>query len=50
MDKTLKVVSNEQEDLERRKRDSKVYELRIQGFTFDQIAMEVGFNGSTSEE
>ena len=45
MDKTLKVVSNEQEDLERRKRDSKVYELRIQGFTFDQIAMEVGFNG-----
>ncbi len=45
MDKTLKVVSNEQEDLERRKRDSKVYELRIQGFTFDQIATEVGFNG-----
>ena len=45
MAKTLKVVSNEQEDLDRRKRDSKVYELRIQGFTFDQIAMEVGFNG-----
>lgn len=45
MDKTLKVVSNEQDDLDRRKRDSRVYELRIQGFTFDQIAMKVGFNG-----
>jgi len=45
MDKTLKVVTNEQEDLERRKRDSRVYELRIQGFTFDQIAADVGFNG-----
>ena len=45
MDKNLKLVSSEQEDLERRKRDSKVYELRIQGFTFDQIATEVGFNG-----
>jgi hypothetical protein len=35
-------LAESQEQLER---DSRVFELRVQGFTFEQIAREVGFSG-----
>jgi hypothetical protein len=41
--KRLKVVSSEEAEMKRR--DARVYELRIQGDTFEQIASEVGFSG-----
>lgn len=43
--KRLKVVSSEESEAEMRRRDARVYELRIQGNTFDQIATEVGYSG-----
>ena len=43
--KKLKVVSAEETKLDLKRRDTKVYELRIQGNTYDQIASEVGFSG-----
>jgi hypothetical protein len=43
--KCLKIVTSEQADLDFKKRDARVYELRIQGHTFDQIAGEVGYSG-----
>lgn len=41
----LKVVTAEEADIELKKRDARVFELRIQGYTFIQIASEVGFSG-----
>ena len=41
--KRLKVVSSEEAEMKRR--DARVYELRIQGNTFEQIASEVGYSG-----
>lgn len=43
--KRLKVVSSEEAEAEMKRRDARVYELRIQGNTFEQIASEVGFSG-----
>lgn len=43
--KKLKSVSKEETEFELKRRDARVFELRIQGNTFDQIAAEVGFNG-----
>jgi hypothetical protein len=43
--KRLKVVSSEESEAEMKRRDARVYELRIQGDTFEQIASEVGFSG-----
>jgi hypothetical protein len=43
--KRLKVVSSEEAETEMKRRDARVYELRIQGDTFEQIASEVGFSG-----
>ena len=43
--KRLKIVTSEQADLDFKQRDARVYELRIQGHTFDQIAGEVGYSG-----
>ena len=43
--KRLKVVSSEEAEAEMRRRDARVYELRIQGNTFEQIASEVGYSG-----
>jgi hypothetical protein len=43
--KRLKVVSSEEAEAEMKRRDTRVYELRIQGNTFEQIASEVGFSG-----
>ena len=43
--KRLKVVSSEESEAEMRRRDARVYELRIQGNTFEQIANEVGYSG-----
>ena len=45
--KRLKVVTDEQADIETRKREARVFELRIQGFTFEQIATEVGYQGAS---
>ena len=41
--KRLKIVTSEEAEMKRR--DARVYELRIQGDTFEQIASEVGFSG-----
>jgi hypothetical protein len=38
-------TSNSAEYEEQLKRDSRVFELRVQGLTFEQIAQEVGFSG-----
>lgn len=43
--KRPKVVSTEEAEAEMRRRDARVYELRIQGNTFEQIASEVGYSG-----
>jgi hypothetical protein len=43
--KRLKIVTSEETDLDFKQRDARVFELRIQGHTFDQIAGEVGFSG-----
>lgn len=43
--KNLKVATAEEADIELKKRDARVFELRIQGYTFIQIASEVGFSG-----
>ena len=43
--KRLKIVSSEESEAEMRRRDARVYELRIQGNTFEQIASEVGYSG-----
>ena len=43
--KRLKIVTSEEADLDFKQRDARVFELRIQGHTFDQIAGEVGFSG-----
>ena len=43
--KRLKVVSSEEAEAEMKRRDARVYELRIQGNTFEQIASEVGYRG-----
>ena len=43
--KRLKVVSSEESEAEMRRRDARVYELRMQGNTFEQIASEVGYSG-----
>lgn len=41
----LKLVTDEQAEIDARLKEAKVFELRIQGFTFEQIAREVGFSG-----
>jgi hypothetical protein len=41
----LKLVSEDQAEIDARLREAQVFELRIQGFTFEQIAREVGFSG-----
>jgi hypothetical protein len=41
----LKLATDEQAEIDARLRDAKVFELRIQGFTFEQIAQEAGFSG-----
>lgn len=43
--KRLKVISPQEAELEIKRRDARVFELRIQGNTFVQIAGEVGFSG-----
>jgi len=43
--KRLKIVTSEEADLDFKQRDARVFELRIQGHTFDQIAGEVGYSG-----
>jgi hypothetical protein len=43
--KRLKIVTSEEADLDLKQRDARVFELRIQGHTFDQIAGEVGYSG-----
>ena len=45
--KNLKLVTDEQAEIEARKRDVRVFEMRIQGFTFEQIASEVGYQGAS---
>jgi hypothetical protein len=45
--KRLKLVTDEQAELDARLRESKVFELRIQGFTFEQIAVAVGYQGAS---
>lgn len=45
--KNLKLVTDEQAEIEARKRDARVFEMRIQGFTFEQIASEVGYQGAS---
>lgn len=44
-EKKLRAVTEEEAELELKRRDARVYELRIRGNTFDQIATEVGFSG-----
>jgi len=44
-EKKLRVVGITEAEDEIKQRDSKVFELRIQGFTFEQIAAKVGFSG-----
>ena len=44
-EKKLRAVTGEEAELELKRRDARVYELRIRGNTFDQIATEVGFSG-----
>jgi len=43
--KRLKIVTSEEAELDFKQRDARVFELRIQGHTFDQIAGEVGYSG-----
>jgi hypothetical protein len=43
--KRLKIVTSEEADIDFKQRDARVFELRIQGHTFDQIAGEVGYSG-----
>jgi hypothetical protein len=43
--KRLKIVTAEESELDLKRRDTRVFELRIQGNTFEQIAHEVGFGG-----
>jgi len=43
--KRLQIASSEVSDLDFKRRDARVFELRIQGNTFDQIAGEVGYSG-----
>lgn len=43
--KRLKIVTSEETELDFKQRDARVFELRIQGHTFDQIAGEVGYSG-----
>ena len=43
--KRLKLVNSEESELDLKRRDTRVFELRIQGNTFEQIAQEVGFGG-----
>lgn len=45
--KKLKLVTDEQADIDARRKEARVFELRIQGFTFDQIASEVGYQGAS---
>lgn len=45
--KKLKLVTDEQAEIDARKREARVFELRIQGFTFEQIASEVGYQGAS---
>lgn len=45
--KRLKVVIDEQAEIDARKREARVFELRVQGFTFEQIALEVGYQGAS---
>jgi hypothetical protein len=45
--KKLKLVTDEQSEIDARKREAKVFELRIQGYTFEQIASEVGYQGTS---
>ncbi len=44
-EKKLQLVTEVQAEFEVKKRDARVFELRIQGKTFNQIAIEVGFSG-----
>ncbi len=44
-EKKLRAVGFTESEDEIKERDSKVFELRIQGFTFEQIAVQVGFSG-----
>jgi len=41
----VKLVTDEQAEVDARLREARVFELRIQGFTFEQIASKVGFGG-----
>jgi hypothetical protein len=43
--KRLKIVTSEEAELDFKQRDARVFELRIKGHTFDQIAGEVGYSG-----
>jgi len=46
MNNSVENVASAADEIENQvKRDSKVFELRVQGFTFEQIAKEVGFSG-----
>jgi hypothetical protein len=45
--KNLKLVTDEQAEIDARLREAKVFQLRIQGFTFEQIASEVGYQGAS---
>jgi len=45
--KNLKLVTDEQTEIDSRLREAKVFELRIQGFTFEHIASEVGYQGAS---
>lgn len=45
--KKLSLVTVEQMEIDARKREAKVFEMRIQGFTFEQIASEVGYQGAS---
>jgi hypothetical protein len=44
-DKRLRIVTGETSQIDTKKREARVFELRIQGNTFDQIATEVGYSG-----
>lgn len=44
-DKRLRIVTGETSQIDSKKREARVFELRIQGGTFDQIANEVGYSG-----
>jgi hypothetical protein len=44
-EKKLKLVTEVQSEFDAKKRDVRVFELRIQGNTFEQIATEVGYSG-----